>query len=151
VCFRRPRYKPTSYVAAPKPEGPRGSTVGACQPRCNALFTETDQPRGSLLRSTVQTPDGRLYDVSRKSRRKSVGIIAWIVVGAIAGYITNLLMGGKEGVIETIILGIIGAVVGGWLFGMLGVSLGGGLIGSVLVAFVGACILLWLVRLIKTA
>jgi uncharacterized membrane protein YeaQ/YmgE (transglycosylase-associated protein family) len=46
-----------------------------------------------------------------------VGIIAWIVLGAIAGWITNMIMGGKEGVIATIILGIVGAVVGGWLAG----------------------------------
>ena len=46
-----------------------------------------------------------------------MGIIAWIVLGAIAGYITNLIMGGKEGVIETIILGIVGAVVGGFIAG----------------------------------
>jgi len=46
-----------------------------------------------------------------------VGIIAWIILGAIAGFITNLIMGGKEGVIATVILGIIGAVVGGFLAG----------------------------------
>jgi uncharacterized membrane protein YeaQ/YmgE (transglycosylase-associated protein family) len=46
-----------------------------------------------------------------------VGILAWIVVGAIAGFITNLIMGGREGVIPTIILGIVGAVVGGFLAG----------------------------------
>jgi uncharacterized membrane protein YeaQ/YmgE (transglycosylase-associated protein family) len=46
-----------------------------------------------------------------------VGIIAWIVVGAIAGFITNLIMGGKEGVLATILLGIVGAVVGGYLAG----------------------------------
>jgi len=40
------------------------------------------------------------------------GIIAWIVLGAIAGFITNLLMGGSEGVVATILLGIVGAVVG---------------------------------------
>ncbi len=46
-----------------------------------------------------------------------MGIIAWIVLGAIAGFITNMIMGGKEGVIQTIILGIVGAVVGGFLAG----------------------------------
>ena len=46
-----------------------------------------------------------------------MGIIAWIVLGAIAGFITNMIMGGTEGVIGTIILGIIGAVVGGYLAG----------------------------------
>ena len=48
-----------------------------------------------------------------------MSIIAWIVVGAIAGWITNLIMGGGEGVIGTIILGIIGAVVGGFLAGLI--------------------------------
>jgi len=46
-----------------------------------------------------------------------VGIIAWIVLGAIAGFITNLIMGGGEGVILTVVLGIVGAVVGGYLAG----------------------------------
>ncbi|HEX5824844.1 MAG TPA: GlsB/YeaQ/YmgE family stress response membrane protein [Candidatus Limnocylindrales bacterium] len=46
-----------------------------------------------------------------------MGIVAWIVLGAIAGWITNMIMGGKEGVIATVILGIVGAVVGGWLAG----------------------------------
>src|SRR5674476_664950 len=46
-----------------------------------------------------------------------MGILVWIVLGAIAGFITNLIMGGTEGVIATIILGIVGAVVGGYLAG----------------------------------
>ena len=46
-----------------------------------------------------------------------MGIIAWIVLGAIAGWITNLIMGGKEGVVATVLLGIVGAVVGGFLAG----------------------------------
>ena len=44
-----------------------------------------------------------------------MGIISWIVLGAIAGFLANMVMGGREGVIGTIILGIIGAVVGGYL------------------------------------
>jgi uncharacterized membrane protein YeaQ/YmgE (transglycosylase-associated protein family) len=80
------------------------------------------------------------------------GLLWWIIVGLIAGFLAGKVMrGGGFGVLMDILLGIVGAVLGGWLFGMLGVSLGGGLIGSILVAFVGACILLWLVRLIKTA
>jgi uncharacterized membrane protein YeaQ/YmgE (transglycosylase-associated protein family) len=46
-----------------------------------------------------------------------MGIFAWIVLGAIAGFITNLIMGGGEGVVATVILGIVGAVVGGYLAG----------------------------------
>ena len=41
-----------------------------------------------------------------------MGIIAWIVLGAIAGWLTNMIMGGGEGVVATVILGIVGAVVG---------------------------------------
>ena len=50
-----------------------------------------------------------------------------------------------------ILIGMVGAIIGGWVFGLLGVYPGFGLIGSILVAFIGACILLWLVRLIKRA
>lgn len=42
-------------------------------------------------------------------------IIAWIVVGAIAGFLANLVMGGGEGVLMMIILGIIGGLVGGFV------------------------------------
>lgn len=45
----------------------------------------------------------------------SMGIISWIVLGAIAGFLANLLIGGGEGLIGTIILGIVGAVVGGYI------------------------------------
>lgn len=44
-----------------------------------------------------------------------MGIISWIVLGAIAGFLANMIVGGREGVIGTIILGIIGAVVGGYI------------------------------------
>jgi uncharacterized membrane protein YeaQ/YmgE (transglycosylase-associated protein family) len=44
-----------------------------------------------------------------------MGIISWIVLGAIAGFLANLVIGGGEGVILTIILGIVGAVVGGYI------------------------------------
>jgi uncharacterized membrane protein YeaQ/YmgE (transglycosylase-associated protein family) len=44
-----------------------------------------------------------------------MGIISWIVLGAIAGFLANMVVGGREGLIGTIILGIIGAVVGGYI------------------------------------
>jgi uncharacterized membrane protein YeaQ/YmgE (transglycosylase-associated protein family) len=46
-----------------------------------------------------------------------MGIIAWIVVGAIAGYLATMITGNREGIVMTIILGIVGAVVGGYLAG----------------------------------
>jgi uncharacterized membrane protein YeaQ/YmgE (transglycosylase-associated protein family) len=77
-----------------------------------------------------------------------VGIIAWIVLGAIAGFITNLIMGGGEGVILTIILGIVGAIVGGFLMGtVLGVADVTGLnISSLVVAVIGAVIVVFVWR-----
>jgi uncharacterized membrane protein YeaQ/YmgE (transglycosylase-associated protein family) len=77
-----------------------------------------------------------------------VGIIAWIVLGAIAGWITNMIMGGKEGVIATIILGIVGAVVGGWLAGtVLKVAdVTGVNVESIIVAVVGAVIVVAVYR-----
>lgn len=77
-----------------------------------------------------------------------MGIIAWIVLGAIAGYVTNLIMGGKEGVIATIILGIIGALVGGFIAGtVLKVADVTGLnITSIIVAIIGAVIVVAVYR-----
>lgn len=80
------------------------------------------------------------------------GILWWIIVGLIAGWLAGKVMkGGGYGVIVDIILGILGGILGGWLFGTLGISLGGGLIGSIVVAFIGAVILVWITRLFKKA
>jgi uncharacterized membrane protein YeaQ/YmgE (transglycosylase-associated protein family) len=77
-----------------------------------------------------------------------MGIVAWIVLGAIAGFITNLLMGGTGGVITTIILGIVGAVVGGYLAGtVLGVADVTGInLESIVVSVIGAVIVVAIFR-----
>lgn len=81
-----------------------------------------------------------------------MGFIAWIVVGAIAGWLAGVLVkGGGFGLIVDIIVGIVGAFIGGWLFGVLGIQLGSGWIGSIITAVIGAVILLLVVRLIKRA
>jgi uncharacterized membrane protein YeaQ/YmgE (transglycosylase-associated protein family) len=78
-----------------------------------------------------------------------VGIVAWIVLGAIAGFITNLIMGGGEGVIATIILGIVGAVVGGFIAGtVLKVADVTGInVESIVVSVIGAIIVVAVYRL----
>jgi uncharacterized membrane protein YeaQ/YmgE (transglycosylase-associated protein family) len=77
-----------------------------------------------------------------------VGIVAWIVLGAIAGFITNLLMGGTGGVITTIILGIVGALVGGYVAGtVLGVAdVTGVNLESIVVSVIGAVIVVAIYR-----
>jgi uncharacterized membrane protein YeaQ/YmgE (transglycosylase-associated protein family) len=58
------------------------------------------------------------------------GIIAWLIIGAIAGWLAGVLVkGGGFGLIVDIIVGIVGAFIGGWLAGVLHISLGGGWIG----------------------
>ena len=81
-----------------------------------------------------------------------MSLIAWIVVGLIAGWLAGQLMKGSGyGVLADIVLGILGGVVGGWIFGVLGVWPGGGLIGSIVVALVGAVVLVSITRVLKRA
>jgi uncharacterized membrane protein YeaQ/YmgE (transglycosylase-associated protein family) len=80
-----------------------------------------------------------------------VTILTWLIVGLIAGVLASLVMGGTGyGLIGDIIIGIVGAFVGGWLFAQLGVaSPWGGLPGTIFVAFIGAVVLLFLLRLLR--
>jgi uncharacterized membrane protein YeaQ/YmgE (transglycosylase-associated protein family) len=78
------------------------------------------------------------------------GIIAWLIIGAIAGWLAGVLVkGGGFGLIVDIIVGIVGAFIGGWLAGVLHISLGGGWFGSIITAVIGAVILLFIIRLIR--
>lgn len=78
-------------------------------------------------------------------------LLTWLIVGLIAGVLASLVMGGTGyGLIGDIIIGIVGAFVGGWLFTKLGVTTPfGGLAGVIFVAFIGAVVLLFLLRLIR--
>lgn len=78
-------------------------------------------------------------------------LLTWIIVGLIAGVLASLVMGGTGyGLIGDIIIGIVGAFVGGWIFRSLGVSSPlGGLAGTIFVAFIGAVVLLFVLRLIR--
>ena len=81
-----------------------------------------------------------------------MGILYWIIVGLIAGWLAGQVMkGGGYGVLVDIILGILGGIVGGWVFGALGIWPGGGMLGSIIVAFIGAVILVAISRALKRA
>ena len=76
--------------------------------------------------------------------------LTWLIVGLVAGVLASLVVGGGYGLIGDIIIGIVGAFVGGWIFRALGVtSPFGGLGGIIFVAFIGACVLLFLLRIIR--
>jgi len=78
------------------------------------------------------------------------GIIAWLIVGAVAGWLAGVLVkGGGFGLIGDIIVGIIGAFIGGWLAGVLHIHLGSGWISSILTAAAGAIVLLVILRAVR--
>jgi uncharacterized membrane protein YeaQ/YmgE (transglycosylase-associated protein family) len=74
------------------------------------------------------------------------GILAWIIVGLVAGWLTGLVMkGGGYGIIGDLIVGLVGALIGGFVVGLLFHG-SVGLIGSIVVAFIGAVILVAVLR-----
>ena len=76
-----------------------------------------------------------------------MGIIAWIIIGGIAGALAKLIMPGDDpgGIIVTILIGIAGAFIGGFLMSLVGIG-SGGLIWTIIVATIGAIILLAVYR-----
>lgn len=81
-----------------------------------------------------------------------MGLIAWIILGALSGWIASMIMKKNEsmGALANIITGIVGAFIGGIVFNFIGHDKVTGLnLYSVLVSVVGACILLWIVGKIK--
>ena len=79
-------------------------------------------------------------------------ILLWAVVGLIAGWLASAVVGGGYGVIGDIVVGVVGAFLGGILFRQLGIASPiGGLAGTIFIAFIGAIVLLLLLRLINRA
>ena len=77
-----------------------------------------------------------------------MSIIAWLVVGVIAGFLAHLIMGGKGSIINDLVLGVIGAIVGGFVTGLLtGQDYTTGInIATIVVSVIGACIVIALYR-----
>jgi uncharacterized membrane protein YeaQ/YmgE (transglycosylase-associated protein family) len=74
-------------------------------------------------------------------------VIAWIIIGLIAGWLAGTLSRGRGfGCIADIILGMVGAILGGWIFSKLNIR-GGGLLYGIAAATVGAVILVTVARI----
>ena len=79
-----------------------------------------------------------------------VGLIIWLAIGAIAGWLAGQIMkGGGYGLVGDIIVGIVGAAIAGYLLPRIGIFIGGNVIGAIINATIGACVLLFVIRLVK--
>jgi len=78
-------------------------------------------------------------------------LLTWLIVGLVAGLLASLVMGGTGlGLVGDIIIGILGAFVGGWIFRTMHITAPfGGLAGTIFVAFIGAVVLLFIIRLVR--
>lgn len=79
-----------------------------------------------------------------------MGIILWIIFGALVGWIASAIMGTGYGVIIDIVIGVVGAVIGGWIMSSFG---SGGVTGfnlySFVVALLGAVVLIAIVKALR--
>jgi uncharacterized membrane protein YeaQ/YmgE (transglycosylase-associated protein family) len=86
----------------------------------------------------------------QETKMDLVGLIIWLAIGAIAGWLAGQIVeGGGYGLLGDIIVGIVGAVIAGFLLPRLGIFIGGNIIGAIINATIGACILLFVIRLIQ--
>ncbi len=77
------------------------------------------------------------------------GIIIWLVIGAVAGWLAGqIVKGGGFGLVGDIIVGIIGSVIGGWIFGTYVVGMPG-IIGAIIGSTIGAVVLLFVISLVR--
>lgn len=81
-----------------------------------------------------------------------MNILLWIVLGAVAGWLASMVMktNREQGLLMDIVVGIVGAVLGGWIFGLFGAQgVSGFNLPSLIVAFVGAVVLLAILRAVR--
>jgi uncharacterized membrane protein YeaQ/YmgE (transglycosylase-associated protein family) len=81
-----------------------------------------------------------------------MGVLAWIVVGLIAGWLAKMISPGPEraGLLATLIIGVIGAIVGGWLFNAFGRAGASGVdLYSIIVATLGAVVFLFIWKTVR--
>ena len=77
------------------------------------------------------------------------GIIIWLVIGAIAGWLAGqIVKGGGFGLVGDIIVGIIGSIIGGWIFGTYVVGVPG-VLGAIIGSTIGAVVLLYIVKMVR--
>jgi uncharacterized membrane protein YeaQ/YmgE (transglycosylase-associated protein family) len=79
----------------------------------------------------------------------TMNIILFLLIGAVAGWLAGKLMkGGGFGLVVNIIVGVIGGFLGGWLMSLVGIEKGG-LVWEIITSVIGACLLIFVLSLIK--
>lgn len=133
--------------------------IWGCPPNLGIITANPKDPRlGFVNPAHYAVPSaginwGSLFDDKEENRwRLMMGILSWIVVGLIAGWLAGMVMkGGGYGLVGDIIIGVVGGLLGGWIattFLHIGAGVNGINVESILVAFAGAVVLLIGMRLL---
>ena len=80
-----------------------------------------------------------------------MGIIAWIFIGLIAGWLAHIILGGRGGIFGNLAVGLVGAIVGGFLFEKLNLHVMPDFWGNLITATIGAIVFLGIWRAIRSA
>ena len=83
-----------------------------------------------------------------------MGILLWIIFGGLVGWVASLIMktDPQQGIALNIVVGVSGAVLGGWLMNLFGEGgVGGFTLYSFLVALLGAIVLIWIAKMVRTS
>ena len=80
-----------------------------------------------------------------------MGILAWIVIGLIAGWLATQILGGRGGLLYNLAVGLVGAIVGGFLFEKLNLHVMPDFWGNLITATIGAIVFLLIWRAIRRA
>ena len=78
-----------------------------------------------------------------------MGILVSLLIGALAGFLAGKIMNKGMGLLISILVGIVGGFIGGNVLSWLGIAWGGTIVGCLVTAVIGACLLLWIISLIK--
>ncbi|HEY1842142.1 MAG TPA: GlsB/YeaQ/YmgE family stress response membrane protein [Mycobacterium sp.] len=88
--------------------------------------------------------------LARSTTTTSVGLIGYIIIGGLAGWIgSKIVKGGGSGILVDIVIGVVGALIGGFILSFFVNTAGGGLIFTFLTALLGSVILLWIVGMLR--
>jgi uncharacterized membrane protein YeaQ/YmgE (transglycosylase-associated protein family) len=119
-----------------------GTSSGKPTPHCHGVRAQRNYYRRFVLAS--DNLNGR--NIMHLS---SQGLLVIIVVGIVAGWLAGRVMeGGGFGLIGDLLVGLIGAFIGDWLLPRLGIHLGAGIVALIINAFIGAVVLLLILRLV---